>query len=224
MQLQLLEMTPNSQRVAWLAMQMLQRRGSVNLVGLQEELEAAGVESWGSTPCHLTSALLHAWSSGGEVREIFRHIQFQICVHDILKIDLERLRNICRAAGGFFLLTPESFWSIPAPISLSALDRLEVNETVQMKTQAILDVGAELQQLISAQPDIQNLPRIFEPQCAQISCFITCDFIVLTHLILYTCAVPFFTEAVKDLVRQIGEEAEWTRNIFMAALRGKTTC
>lgn len=214
MELRLVELSPRSQLITGIAAAAQQQCGTVSLAAVQDELEETmGVESWGSTPCHLTPILLRCWA-GKKCRDVYRHVFVTFSVERITKLNLELLSRVGRRRGGIFTITPEHFWEATA-VGFDFGDSLAGDETLETRASSIIAECEALKNILRAQERTAHLQNLAEPICGCINCIITCDLATALELIaIRKQQLKSVEDMLQALARQLADTAEWLRAII----------
>lgn len=214
MELRLVELTPRSQLITGIAAVAQQQCGTVSLAAVQDELEETmGVESWGSTPCHLTPILLRCWA-GKKYRDVYRHVFVTFSIERITKLNLDLLRRVGQRRGGIFTITPEHFWEAPAA-GFDFGDSLACDETLEARAFSIIVECEALKNILRAQEGTAHLQNLAEPICGCINCIITCDLATALELIAIRKQQLRPVEGMlQALAAQLAGTAEWLRAII----------
>jgi hypothetical protein len=214
MELRLVELTPRSQLITGIAAVAQQQCGTVSLAAVQDELEETmGVESWGSTPCHLTPILLRCWA-GKKYRDVYRHVFVTFSIERITKLNLDLLRRVGQRRGGIFTITPEHFWEAPAA-GFDFGDSLACDETLEARASSIIAECEALKNILRAQEGTAHLQNLAEPICGCINCIITCDLATALELIAIRKQQLRPVEGMlQALAAQLAGTAEWLRAII----------
>lgn len=217
MELRLVELASRSQLITGIAAVAQQQCGTVSLAVIQDELEETmGVESWGSTPSHLTPILLRCWT-GKKYRDVYRHVFVTFTIERIAKLKLELLRRVGQRRGGIFTITPEHFWEAPAT-GFDFGDLLDGNEALESRASSILVECVAFKNILRSQEEFAHLQNLAEPLCGCINCIITCDLATALELIaLRKQQLKSVEDVLQMLAKQLVDTAEWLRAIISQA-------